>query len=432
MKKKFTKKILGVFLVALVAILPFCTTNVEKVSAVEDSSCTEYTNYYFFLHVASMYTTFKQSVDSYKDITYPITLGHTSYFSTKLPEGADVSSASYKWIDLKNGEDGWNIKKYWQVYYDLGPLETEAKVKENGTTWYYGHTKAYFTDTDGTDKEEYINPTQYDMNDVITATYAATASNGAIAFKLPSADATDDKFYAGIRRTVESDWKTVVETAYKQYSNGKHPTDAKLWMPALMQVKYNVCSEKTEQPTTNKVTVKYLDKDTNQELRKDVSLGDFSSGQKYSTDCMDTIGDYKLTSDKSLSGTMKDKDVTLYCYYSKEANNVPTYKVTVNYLDKKTKKSIKDPFTHTTEYKSGDKYTASCPESIGNNYILDSYNGNLTGTIANSNVTVDCLYTSESVKTSDIPIYIVWGVGGSALAYSIYYFRKYYKEQNSI
>ena len=35
----------------------------------------------------------------------------------------------------------------------------------------------------------------------------------------------------------------------------------------------------------------------------------------------------------------------------------------------------------------------------------------------------------ENVQTFDLPIFIVWGVGGAALIYSIYYFTKYYKSQ---
>lgn len=35
----------------------------------------------------------------------------------------------------------------------------------------------------------------------------------------------------------------------------------------------------------------------------------------------------------------------------------------------------------------------------------------------------------NNAQTFDLPIFIVWGVGGAALIYSIYYFRKYYKSQ---
>lgn len=35
----------------------------------------------------------------------------------------------------------------------------------------------------------------------------------------------------------------------------------------------------------------------------------------------------------------------------------------------------------------------------------------------------------NNAGTFDLPIFIVWGVGGAALIYSIYYFRKYYKSQ---
>ena len=37
--------------------------------------------------------------------------------------------------------------------------------------------------------------------------------------------------------------------------------------------------------------------------------------------------------------------------------------------------------------------------------------------------------TSSNPQTFDLPIFIVWGVGGAALIYSVYYFIKYYKSQ---
>jgi len=116
-----------------------------------------------------------------------------------------------------------------------------------------------------------------------------------------------------------------------------------------------------------------------------------------------------------------------------EPTEDPTYKVTVNYLDKKTEEPIADPKV-TPGFKNGESYLETCPDSLVNGTYVNTppgYTGSLSGKIAGKDVVINCLYSNENEPTSDIPIYIVWGVGGAALAYSIYYFRKYYKQENN-
>lgn len=419
MKKNFRKKLLGLSLSGLLVVLPFCTNNVEKVEAMTEGE-TEYTNYYFFLDVADLSTKFGQTGET---ITFPVEKSHLSTFKSDLPEGADVTTAQYNWIDLKAGEDGWTVKKYWEISNSItqGSLD-DGKIKKDGTTWYFTHTKFWSSGEDGEELDTYTDPTKYALDDIIANTYVSETEDGGIPLRL---SVTTDNIVGSIKRTINDDWTAFAKASEDTYSNGVHPTERHLWLPGLLQVKYKVKEEVA--PTTYNVTIKHIEEGTNKELRADENIGSFAEGAEYTAQCRDSIGDYKLTSNKDLKGTMGTTDVILYCKYK---STKPTYNLTVNYLDKKTKKSIKDPYTKS--FNSGDKYTATCDENIGTNYILDSYSGNLTGTFADKDIIVNCLYTTESSGTSDIPIYIVWTVGGAALAYSIYYFRKYYKAQNTI
>lgn len=419
MKKTFRKKILGLSLSGLLVVLPFCNFKVEEVKA---AACEDYTNYYFFLQVHDPSTRFGQSGDA--PLTFPIYESHYSSFKSDLPEGADVTTAQYNWIDLKAGEDEWTVKKYWEISNSItqGDLGS-GKIKKDGNTWYYTHFKSWASGSNGEILDTYTDPTKYELDALIANTYVSGTDDAEL---LKLRLSTDDEYITGsIKRTINDDWTEFAANSEASYVDGVHPTERHVYLPGLLQVKYKVCD--TAAPTTHKVTIKYIEEGTDKEVRPDAPIGSFAEGASYSAQCFENVGDYKLTSNKDLSGTMGTTDVILYCKYK---STKPTYNLTVNYLDKDTKKSIKDPYTKT--FNSGDKYTATCDENIGTNYILDSYSGNLTGTFADKDIVVNCLYTTKSSKTSDIPIYIVWTVGGAALVYSIYYFRKYYKAQNTI
>ena len=424
MKKNFRKKLLGLSLSGLLVVLPFCNFKVEEVKA---TTCEDYTNYYFFLQVHDPSTRFGQEGDD--PLTFPKYESHYSSFKSDLPEGADVTTAQYNWIDLNAGEDGWTVRKYWKISNsitkgDLGSGKFE-KDETDETIWYYTHLKSWASGSNGEILDTYTDPTKYELDALIANTYVSGTDDAEL-FKLRLS--TDGEDITGsIKRTINDDWTEFAANSEASYVNGVHPTERHVFLPGLLQVKYKVCN--TAAPTTHKVTIKYIEEGTDKEIRPDDNIGSFAEGASYSAQCFENVGDYKLTSNKDLKGTMGTTDVILYCKYK---STKPTYNLTVNYLDRKTKKSIKDPYTDPTNYKSGDKYTATCPAEIGSDYTFDSSSGNLNGTFADKNIVVNCLYTNEAPPTSDIPIYLVWTVGGAALAYIIYYFRKYYKAQNTI
>lgn len=565
MKNTFKKVTFGMLFTVLVITLSIINKDhLEEVKAA--GGCPTHTNYYFYSLVASY--------DSYLDEEFPYHRVHTSYFSDELPEGAVVDTAQYNWLDLGSGENGWTIRKFWNIkYYQPDELD----VVKNGDEWYFLHAPAWVDDGKGEESEDAVDVTEYNIEDIIRNSYYAEASDGTMALRIQ--DSATDTISGTIVRRIEDTWIDFAAMVKAQANGTEHPTHGQIWLPAVLEVTFEVCEE-IEEPDTEynvvvkyvdnesgdtlksdkdlgkyatgeeysatcddaigeyklvsqkelggvmadsnvtlycrysksepepepepepeyNVVVKYIDDESEEEIRNQTNLGKFKKGEEYSTTCFDTVSDYQLTSEKELSGTMADSDVTLYCRYKKpepepepepeysviikyiddeteeeieeqtnlgkfkkgekysapcfdtinnfqlvsqkeingtvEDKNVilycryrepepePTYSLTINYLGKTTKEPLRDPIVQINKYTTGDKYTATCLDSIGSTYILDSYTGNLTGTFADQDIEINCLYTTEAIQTSDMPIYIICIFGVGALIYSIIYIRK--------
>ena len=433
MKDKFKKITLTALFATALFILPFSIKDgIAKVSA----ACHPHTNYYFYGLVAGY--------NSYLNEEFPYERQHASYFSDELPEGAKIDTVQYKWIDLGKGEDGWTFRKFWEQEITVNTTDLNdggaPNPKKNGDEWYFAHAKAWIDNADGTTREDFVDHTIYPTDTLVETTYYAQADNGFPTLVLQ--DSANNLIAGGIKRYIGSDWVDFAKKVSElKDSSGKHPTSGQIWIPALYAATFQVCEEEPDpepepEPTPEyNVIVKYVDDETNEEIKNQKDLGNFKTGEDYSAVCDDTIGEYELVSEKQLGGTMANSDVVLYCRYKQpevEPAPTPTFDLTINYLDKNTREPIKDPYHDPNAYETGDKYTAECLDAIGNTYILDSFTGSLSGTFADRDIVINCLYTTQPVQTSDIPIYIVWAVGGAGLIYSIYYFRKYYKKQSSV
>ena len=118
------------------------------------------------------------------------------------------------------------------------------------------------------------------------------------------------------------------------------------------------------QRTDCALTVKYVDKDTNEEF---ADLGYTTTGMHigddYSVD-QKTITDYEyVNADASLTGTM-DGDKTITLYYQK-----PKYKLTVKYWDLDTSTEFTDIDYVTEGLHKGDSYTADEKDIKNYNYV---------------------------------------------------------------
>lgn len=437
MKNRFIRSFLGLSLSFMLLVLPITFNTIEEVRA--DDSCYVQTNYYLFNYVVDI-SHLRNSDGTYN---LPNTVEHSSTFSDELPEGAKVSTAKFKWLNMSNAEDGWDGQYFWNFANDF-PTKSNSIYKNNNThTWVYLHDTIWNNESNSSTRDDNVDASKYNINEVLASTYIAPASNGSVAPSLSESTGGQVKFH--IKRTIGQSWKSFSESQQSRYSNGKHPTDRHIWLPAVLKVTVDVCTgnnnsnistgnnnnnnnnnDSNNNPNMYKVITTYIDRDTKEQIKDPKNVGTFKVGEEYSDTCDSTIGDYTLVSKKGLTGIMPAKDVTLVCEYSKSDN--PTYKVTVNYLDKNTKKPIKDPYTYPTNYKPGDNYAATCLDSINGSYILDGYNGNLTGKINDKDITIDCLYTTEANRTSDVSTYIVWVAAGLSLGYTVYYLIKHFKK----
>lgn len=452
MKKNFKKIIFGVSLMACLLALPLFVNEDSSVKAAP-TGCTDHTNYYIFTQADTWWypngdTTASADWQSVYATSYPI----------ELPAGADtsVSNASFSWINIGESDDSthWSKSKFWQII-EAG-ANYSSIYKKSSNEWYYFHSQEWFqvNENGGIVSDHNINPMSYKS----TGALNETTFTGAIASDPTSGGQTPQQVWNGayddgqpvgstisfqVKRSYSaSQWNSLMNSQRQKYTENNHPTQTWYWMPAVLKVTFPVCTgeqppEQTpEQPpveddTKYKLTVKYVEDGTNTELKNPYDAGEFAEGENYSVDCDSTIDDYGLSSQPTLSGTMPARDHVVYCKYKKgEEPVVPTFKVTVNYLDKNTREPLKNPQV-TGNLKNGDNYAVDCVDHIGEKFIKDSYEGNLTGNIQSEDVVVNCLYVTEPVQTSDIPIFLVWAVGGATLGYSIYYFRKYYKKSNN-
>ena len=547
-------------------LFSFLIIGIDKVNA----ACTTHTNYYFY-SLTDWYTAFDGKEFPYKQV-------NTASFSDELPVGAVPESAKYNWIDFSAEEDGWTFRRFWEIKKDVA---NDIDVIKNGDEWYFVHTATWIHDNTGEVNEDNLDTSKFKIEDMVRNSYYAVAEDGTMALRIQ--DTPNNIITGTVVRTIEETWKDFAEAARAQTaSDGSHPTDKYVWVPALLQVKFNVCDEVVEPEPTEEydVIVKYVDDDTNsdvddtsylgsfatgdrysttcpktigeyelvssenlsgimsssdvtlycryskpepdpepepepaveysvvvkyvndetdEEIKTSSNIGKFKEGENYSATCMDTIDNYTLVSNKELSGTMQNQDVVLYCRYSppktdptptdkhsvivkyvddetdeeiEQPTNVgkfskgeqysttcyetingyqlvsqknftatmedkdvvlycryklpspdPTYSLTVNFLGKTTREPLRDPIVQKNTYKTGDKYKATCLDSIGSTYILDSYTGNLSGTFANNDITINCLYTTQAIQTSDIPIYAIIIIGLGALIYSGLYIK---------
>ena len=420
MKKKFKwkKKVLGISLAALLVGLPFTTNKVENVKA---DNCVDHTSYYLFADVSYIYSDSSQNNNPGERET-------SSWFSADIPEGAKLDSASdleVDWMDLSSGEDGWTYQKFYDTYNSWEGLA----LKKDGNTWYYFHDYAWASAVGGV-----VNST-HDMRgfspDHMYYVPIDPDNRHKLTYTRLKGDFNDGHLELGVKRSYTNVWNQFTSTAH----------DTNVFAPAVLKASYKVCSGGTPEPSSDKVnlTIHHYLEGTTTEVSSDVRK-QFDPNSDYNETCKNVSGYTKVTS--SVSGTIGTTDKEEICYYKQSSTPTPSVDqvtLTINYLDKKGN-VLKNRVTKT--YNKGETVSTGCDDKVksGNTmYIYDSYTLNGSGKSSdlnnltmNNDIVLNCIYTSESAGTADLPIFIVWAVGGGALAYSIYFFRKYYKEQNEV
>ena len=421
MKKRFKlkKKILGISLAALLVGFPLTTNRVENVKA---DDCVDHTNYYLFNNAYYISS-------SNRPTSPPSARSTFSTFSTELPANAKIDSNSdvtYTWLNVANGEDGWTYSKFASEYQSWNG----RNVKKSGNTWIYFHDKWYGDDNNNQLSD---NSVSEDMtaNNMI---YVPASDHSLYAPNLYNAKISSEEFInIGIVRTYNSSWVSWVSD-----KSGYH------YEPAVLRAKFKVCSGTTPDPDPDEptpgdnveLTIHYYLEGTTTKLTRD-NTKELEPNSDYNENCKSISGYTNVNS--SVSGTIGTSNKEEICYYKQASTPTETVKLTINYLDKSGNvlKTI-GPKT----FDKGTTTNASCPSNTkvdGVTYIFDNYtldgsskSTDLSKLVMDKDTVVNCIYTKEAAATADLPIFIVWAVGGGALAYSIYFFRKYYKEQNEV
>ncbi len=124
----------------------------------------------------------------------------------------------------------------------------------------------------------------------------------------------------------------------------------------------NVYYEKIKEETTDaKITTKYIDKDTGEEIAES-KTENTKIGEKYNTEKKD-IENYSYVSDSgNTSGTVNDSEIEVIYYYE------PIREIIVKYVDKQTGKEIAD--SSTNNGKTGDKFDITSKKQEINGYTL--------------------------------------------------------------
>ena len=124
----------------------------------------------------------------------------------------------------------------------------------------------------------------------------------------------------------------------------------------------NVYYEKTKEEITDaKITTKYIDKDTGEEIAES-KTENTKIGEKYNTEKKD-IENYSYVSDTgNTTGTVDKPEIEVIYYYE------PIREIIVKYVDKQTGKEIAD--SSTNNGKTGDKFDITSKKQEINGYTL--------------------------------------------------------------
>ena len=204
-----------------------------------------------------------------------------------------------------------------------------------------------------------------------------------------------------------------------------------------------------ESVPTYKTTAYFYEKETNSNIKApEVQQSGLKTGDTYNKYTCPEIAGYTLSTNDAKtfeSGTIENKNIDFPCYYVKNVEKEETpkedYTLTINFGTNNDcsqgtdiRKSETSTYTEGTTISyaipSIDNYEFSNVGSITPTFSPNTADGKLTFTMPSKNTSI-CLVYIENKQTGAGWIYLAWIIGISALAYSGWYFAKYYKNQNT-
>ena len=402
-KRNLKKKVLGVSLSALLVCLPFMTSKIETVKA---DTCHDHVSYYVFLD--SVPTDYVDNGERVHNTT--------SVFPAVYPDGTDFTTVDGGWLSKTDRDGYWtddkiadDIVKAWTTR-----IESSEPFEIDDTHWVYYHSK-HWADLDGGNvTDQNVDSSNVSKSTILSSLFWSEVTHNLSEIKnsIPQTATNSTGLVGSIKRTYNNtaDWQTVKAAVEGLGTN-------RIYSPAIYKATFKVCNGGGTTSTKHKVTIKYVDEDMKSIGKSDYLLGSYAANESYSYTCP-AVNNYTQTGSTSISGTMGNSDKVEYCYY-KNGGSKNSYTLTTKYIDKDGKELL-DPVMKT--YDAGSTVDASCKDNFtsnGTSYVFSSWNTysasgaptSLKGIVMNDDVVVNCVYSSKSSQTSDIPIFIVWGLG---------------------
>lgn len=188
-----------------------------------------------------------------------------------------------------------------------------------------------------------------------------------------------------------------------------------------------------------KVKVHFIDDNTKKEIKSTTTIAsELADGSNFEYTCKDDINYYSLITTEKQVGKINGKDVDLYCNYNKKKMTLTiNYGTDLNCTDAGVIRK-----SETNDYEWGTKIQHTIPSIDGYEF---SQLGNISKTFENPPVvtkdsfsftmpaknTSICLVYIKNSQTGSGWIYFAWILGIGALAYSIYYFTRYLKNNEA-
>lgn len=355
------KKKICIFMTFIIGVaVALFSINGKNVKA-ETNNCTPKTNYYLLMEATSKsyYTTkFSENNGKYSRTTM-------KNFSLIVPEGATILKEGVLNISKTSNDSATSMSL--ETFHDMF-LSTEDDVpySEDGGITSYIRAISWFGEGEEESNDYTDMPTNFD---------SWNAQVPAVLNK-PSIERFEGQTSYSLKIT-----RTWNEDDLNNVSSGI------VFSPAVYYVQYQECS--------GSVTINYLESETEEEL-KDSYVLDKKEGEQYSYTCPATVEyddeQYILDEeeDNEFSGTVEG-NIEHNCYYKKSVG----YNVNVHFVDKNTKKELKESVVAESGLEDGASYQYTCKDDI--NYYDLVTKEQITGSVEGEDANLYCYYTKKKM-----------------------------------
>lgn len=398
---------------------------------VKADTCEKYTNYYLFLST-TQYQYYLDNFDENREFNHK----DIKKYKLGVPdsdEEYDVEILNDGKVELTEDSTTGISKMTYDEFYTIYNQAESNKAYVDGNSSYI---RAIWYENDGEEKDNTIKLT--DSLEVFKEHLPENIQEPTI--KLVKDENGKDKL--SDTRAEFQITRTISESDIENISSGN------VYLPAVYYIRYEVCPINT---SSNKVIKYFVDKKTDESIKSPIEI-DLEDGEEYDAyECpkefdLGEDGLYILDTESKSSfegGTINGEDVIFECFYNKQEES-KKYTLTINFGTDKNCTTKTDIYeTQNFEYEAGAKVAYKIPEidkyefndigSISKTFSpapTVNDNNQLTLTMPAKNTSICLTYINNS-QTGTSWIYLIWIIGIAALAYSGWYFVKFYKNNKN-